>query len=110
LTGLVTALLLSGTILTAQQRNSPLTNNDVVKMVKSGLPEATIVNTIATSDTQFDLSSAGLQALSQSGVSSKVVRAMLAAESKKKDAARTRLHRSHSRHTPQRHPHEELFM
>jgi hypothetical protein len=106
----VTALLLSGTILTAQQRNSPLTNNDVVKMVKSGLPEATIVNTIATSDTQFDLSSAGLQALSQSGVSSKVVRAMLAAESKKKDAARTRLHRSHSRHTPQRHPHEELFM
>src|ERR1700736_1859296 len=108
LTGLVTALLLSGTILTAQQRNSPLTNNDVVKMVKSGLPEATIVNTIATSDTQFDLSSAGLQALSQSGVSSKVVRAMLAAESKKKDAARTRLHRSHSRHTPQRHPHEEL--
>jgi hypothetical protein len=48
---------------------------------------ATIVNTIATSDTQFDLSSAGLQALSQSGVSSKVVRAMLAAESKKKNAA-----------------------
>ncbi len=87
LTGLVTALLLSGTILTAQQNNSPLTNNDVVRMVKSGLPEATIVNTIATSDTQFDLSSAGLQALSQSGVSSKVVRAMLAAESKKKDAA-----------------------
>jgi len=42
-------------------------------------PEATIVNTIATSDTQFDLSSGGLQALSQSGVSSKVVRAMLAA-------------------------------
>jgi hypothetical protein len=37
LTGLVTALLLSGTIPTAQQRNSPLTNNDVVKMVKSGL-------------------------------------------------------------------------
>jgi hypothetical protein len=65
----------------------PLTNNDVVKMVKSGLPDATIVNTIATSDTQFDLSSAGLQALSQSGVSNKVVRAMLAAESKKKDAA-----------------------
>jgi hypothetical protein len=56
-------------------------------MVKSGLPDATIVNTIATSDTQCDLSSAGLQALSQSGVSNKVVRAMLAAESKKKDAA-----------------------
>ena len=87
LTGLVTALLVSGTILTAQQKNSSLTNNDVVKMVKSGQPDATIVNTIAASDTRFDLSSAGLQALSQSGVSSKVVRAMLAAESKKKDAA-----------------------
>ena len=86
-TGLVTALLLSGTILTAQQKNSPLSNNDVVKMVKAGLPEATIVSAIATSDTQFDLSSSGLQALSQAGVSSIVVRAMLAAESKKKDAA-----------------------
>jgi hypothetical protein len=83
----VSALLLGGTILTAQQKNSPLTNNDVVKMVKAGLPEATIVDAIATSDPQFDLSSAGLQALSQAGVSSKVVRAMLAAESKKKEAA-----------------------
>ncbi len=81
------ALLLGGMSLTAQLKNSPLTNNDVVKMVKAGLPEATIVNAIATRDTQFDLSSAGLQALGQAGVSSKVVRAMLAAESKKKDAA-----------------------
>ena len=73
--------------LTAQLKNAPLTNNDVVKMVKAGLPEATIVNAIATRDTQFDLSATGLQALGQAGVSSKVVRAMLAAESKKKDAA-----------------------
>jgi hypothetical protein len=83
----VGALFLSTTILTAQQNNAPLTNIDVVKMVKAGTPEATIVNAIATRDIQFDLSSAGLQALSQAGVSSKVVRAMLAAESKKKDAA-----------------------
>ena len=51
------------------------------------MPEATIVTAIAASDTQFDLSSTGLQALGQAGVSSKVIRAMLAAESKKKDAA-----------------------
>jgi hypothetical protein len=82
----VGALFLSAS-LTAQQNNAPLTNSDVVKMVKAGTPEATIVNAIATRDTQFDLSSPGLQALSQAGVSSKVVRAMLAAESKKKDAA-----------------------
>jgi len=83
----VGALFLSTTILTAQQNNAPLTNSDVVKMVKAGTPETTIVNAIATRDIQFDLSSTGLQALSQAGVSSKVVRAMLAAESKKKDAA-----------------------
>ena len=87
LTILVGALLLSATILTAQQNNPPLTNSDVVKMVKAGTPDATIVNAIAARDTQFDLSATGLQALSQAGVSSKVVRAMLAAESKKKDAA-----------------------
>jgi hypothetical protein len=71
---------------TAQQAGAPLTNADVIKMVKSGQPEGSIVDAIATHDTQFDLSSAGLQALSQAGVSSKVIRAMLAADSKKKQA------------------------
>jgi hypothetical protein len=56
-------------------------------MVKAGLAETTIVAAIAANDTQFDLSSTGLQALNQAGASSKVIRAMLAAESKKKDAA-----------------------
>jgi hypothetical protein len=90
LTILAVALLLSGAILAAQQNNAPLTNNDVVKMVVSGMPETTIVNAIAANDTQFDLSASGLQSLSAAGVSSKVVRAMLAAESKKKDAAAPR--------------------
>jgi hypothetical protein len=87
LTVLLGALLLSAASLTAQQNNPPLTNSDVVKMVKAGTPDANIVNAIATRDTQFDLSATGLQTLNQAGVSSKVVRAMLAAESKKKDAA-----------------------
>jgi hypothetical protein len=77
------AILLS---VTAQQK-TPLTNADVVKMVKAGMADAAIVSAIAASDTQFDLSSIGLQGLNQAGVSSKVIRAMLAAESKKKDAA-----------------------
>ena len=81
------AILLLLPALSAQQAN-PLTNADVIKMVKAGTPDATIANAIAgASDTQFDLSSTGLQTLSQAGVSSKVIRAMLAAESKKKDAA-----------------------
>jgi hypothetical protein len=83
----VLAILLTLPTLYAQQTN-PLTNADVIKMVKAGTPDATIANAIATaSDTQFDLSSTGLQMLGQAGVSSKVIRAMLAAESKKKDAA-----------------------
>ena len=82
---LLTAFLILSTL--AAQQRTPLTNADVIKMVKAGTPDATIVTTISSSDTQFDLSSTGLQSLSQGGVSSKVIRAMLAAESKKKDAA-----------------------
>src|SRR6266403_5391472 len=83
---LLGVVVLSVSALTAPQKN-PLTNADVIKMVKAGLAETTISAAIAANDTQFDLSSSGLQALNQVGVSSKVIRAMLAAESKKKDAA-----------------------
>ena len=84
----VLAIFFTLTAITAQQKN-PLTNADVVKMVKSGMAESAIVTAIAGNDTQFDLSSTGLQGLGQAGVSSKIIRAMLAAESKKKDAAAT---------------------
>ncbi len=82
----VSVVVLTVTVLAAQQKN-PLTNADVIKMVKAGMAESTIAAAIAANDTQFDLSSTGLQALNQAGVSSKVIRAMLAAEAKKKDAA-----------------------
>ena len=84
LAGVVVLVFLTITALTAQQKN-PLTNADVIKMVKAGLVETAIVAAIAANDTQFDLSSTGLQALNQAGASSKVIRAMLAAESKKKE-------------------------
>jgi len=82
----LSVVVLTVIALTAQQK-SPLTNSDVVKMVKAGMAETTIVAAIAANDTQFDLTSTGLQTLNQAGVSSKVIRAMLAAEAKKKDAA-----------------------
>src|ERR1700690_914665 len=82
----LSVVVLAVTVLAAQQKN-PLTNADVIKMVKAGMAETTIAAAIAAHDPQFDLSSAGLQALNQAGVSSKVIRAMLAAEAKKKDAA-----------------------
>jgi hypothetical protein len=81
------AIFLILTPLTAQQNNAPLTNADVMKMVKAGLAETTIVSAIGANDTQFDLSSTGLQSLNQAGVGSKVIRAMLAADAKKKNAA-----------------------
>ena len=81
------AIFLILTALPAQQNAAPLTNADVMKMVKAGLAETTIVAAIAANDTQFDLSSTGLQSLNQAGVSSKVIRAMLAADAKKKNAA-----------------------
>ena len=80
LASVVVFVFLTLPALTAQQKN-PLTNADVIKMVKSGLAETTIVATIAASDTQFDLSSAGLQSLGQAGVSSKVIRAMRSSSS-----------------------------
>src|SRR5882724_12586294 len=83
---LLGVVVLSVSALTAPQKN-PLTNADVIKMVKAVTAETTIAAAIAANDTQFDLSSTGLQALNQAGVSSKVIRAMLAAEAKKKDAA-----------------------
>ena len=86
LASVVVVVLLILPVVTAQQKG-PLTNADVIKMVKAGMAEPTIVAAIAGNDTQFDLTSTGLQSLSQAGVSSKVIRAMLAAESKKKDAA-----------------------
>jgi hypothetical protein len=80
------SILLTVTVLTAQP-NNPLTNADVRRMVKAGLAEPAIVAAIAANDTQFDLSSTGLQALNQASASSTVIRAMLAAVAKKKNAA-----------------------
>jgi hypothetical protein len=79
-------IFLTLTAVAAQQKN-PLTNADVIKMVKAGMAESTIAAAIAANDTQFDLSSTGLQSLNQAGVTSKVIRAMLAADAKKKNAA-----------------------
>jgi len=80
-------VLLCALAAVARPKDSPLTNDDIVKMVKSGQPEVAILTAIASHDTQFDVSQNGLTALSNAGVSGKVIRAMLAAEAKKKPAA-----------------------
>jgi hypothetical protein len=84
---LMVIALVAGSIARAQQNNKPLTNQDVISMVKNVLPESVIIDAIKTNDTDFDISANGLIALKKAAVTSKVMEAMLAAANNKKNAA-----------------------
>jgi len=62
----------------SSNQQSPLTNADVIKMVKGGVPESAIISSIQSSPAKFDLSAAGLAGLQRSGVSQKTIDAMMA--------------------------------
>jgi hypothetical protein len=83
---LASALIASSTVV-AQQNAKPLTNQDVISMVKSALPDSVVLSAIKASDTDFDTSPAGLIALKKAAVSSKVMEAMLDAVGNKKNAS-----------------------
>jgi len=68
------------------QKGKPLTNEDVVSMVKNLLPESIILGAIKANDSNFDVSPTGLIALKKGGVSAKVMEAMMTAASNKKSA------------------------
>jgi hypothetical protein len=55
-----------------------LTNNSVVKLVKADFKEKTIISIIGSSPTRFDLSTERMIELKKSGVSEKIILAMLA--------------------------------
>src|SRR5262245_49206725 len=61
----------------AQNREAPLTNAAVVKLVKAGFKEKTIVLMIAARQPNFDLSPDRLIELKRSGVSENIIIAML---------------------------------
>ncbi len=69
---------------TAQQNSAgarstaPLTNQDIVLMTRSKFDDATIVKTIQSFNTNFDLSVAALMKLKDAGVTQTVIQAMLA--------------------------------
>lgn len=65
----------------AQQPAKPLTNADVIKMVKGGLPESVVVNAIQSHQHKFDISPAGLIALKKAGITSAEMDAIVAAPS-----------------------------
>ena len=56
-----------------------LQNADVIKLVKAGLDDAIVISKISSSQCQFDTSTDALVQLKQSGVSSAIIKAMLAA-------------------------------
>jgi hypothetical protein len=76
-------LLTAGFTYATPPDDKPLTNQDVIAMVKSLLPESVILGSIKTSATDFDISATGLIALKKAGVSTKVMEAMLDAVNKK---------------------------
>jgi hypothetical protein len=83
---IVVCLLIGlGIISHAQEQGAklPLTTADVIKMVKAGLPESTIVLAINQSPAQFDVSPDSLIRLKAAGVSPKILEAMLLASSGK---------------------------
>jgi hypothetical protein len=69
---------------TAKQDKKPLTNADIIRMVKSGLAESVVTSAIEANDSQFDVSADALIALKQTGVSQNIITAMLAAESRRR--------------------------
>ena len=72
------SLNLSGNRATAQTTHELLTNTSVVKLVKADFKEKTIIAIIGSSPTRFDLSTERMIDLKKSGVSEKIILAMLA--------------------------------
>jgi hypothetical protein len=54
-----------------------LTNESVVQMIKAGLPESVVITKIRSTPTKFDLRTESLVSLKKSGVSDKVLEAMM---------------------------------
>jgi outer membrane lipoprotein SlyB len=66
---------------------APMTNDDVIKLVRSGLSEATILQAIQGAEPYFDTSSDGLIRLRQGGVNDRIIQQVLAKQSSTKSAA-----------------------
>jgi hypothetical protein len=78
----LTAMIGIASALWAQQApKAPLTNADVVKMVKAGLSESVVVSTIQANPGNYDISPDGLIALKNAGVTPNEMNALVAVAS-----------------------------
>ena len=70
----------------AQESGNPLTNQDVIDLVRSGLEDSIVGAAIQANPTNFDVSAAALIKLKNDGISQKIMDTMLAAESSKRSS------------------------
>jgi hypothetical protein len=72
-------VVLAQAFATAQQSQKPMTNDDVVAMVKNKMPETVVVSAIQARPSQFGTSSTELIRLQKAGVTENELNAMIAA-------------------------------
>lgn len=80
---LVLVFLIVATV-PAVAQNKPLTNEDIVQMVKGGFDDQTIIKATQANESAFDTSVQALLALKNAGVTKPVMDAMLESEAKKR--------------------------
>ncbi len=78
------ALALATPLLGVDQSNGPLSDQDVLQMVKAGFDDSTILRYIQANDVDFDLSISAMVNLKNAGVSQSLIQAMLSIEVAKK--------------------------
>src|ERR1043166_6932475 len=69
-------------VLFSQQATKPLTNDDVITMVKNGMPESVVVSAIQSHSGNFSTSTSELVRLHKAGVTENELNAMIAASNK----------------------------
>jgi hypothetical protein len=100
--GLLLAILaFSSLVVLGQQPKKVLMNEDVIKMVKEGLPDNVIVSTIQQFPSNYDVSPDALIQMKRQGVSGIVLTAVLEAE-KLKNSKPTEVATSSESKTPQK--------
>jgi hypothetical protein len=77
LAGIIFAVLLGGAIVSAQQPSEVLTNVAVIKLVRAGFKEKTLIAIIRSRPNRFDLSADQLVELKRNHVTEDVILAML---------------------------------
>lgn len=74
---IILSLLVVACAATAAEKDKPLTNADVIKLLAAKIPESVILAKIQTSKVKFDTSTDEIIELNKKGVSEKVLAAML---------------------------------